>query len=204
MITAILIVVAYLLGSVSAAILICRAIGAPDPRTVGSGNPGATNVLRVAGKKAAAATLLGDALKGLLPVLAGRALGLELDALGAIGLAAFIGHLYPVFFEFQGGKGVATFIGAMLGIALPLGIFFIAIWLLVAKVGKLSSLAALAAAALTPLFAWLQGYPPLLVVLIVAMVVMLFWRHRSNIRKLIDGTESRIGTKSSTAAGDGE
>lgn len=199
MLTAILIVTAYLLGSVSAAILVCRAIGAPDPRTVGSGNPGATNVLRVAGKKAAAATLLGDALKGLVPVLLGRAVGLDVDALGAIGLAAFLGHLYPVFFEFQGGKGVATFIGAMLGIAPLIGLFFVGIWLLVAKVGKLSSLAALAAAALTPIFAWLQGYSTLLVLMIVAMVVMLFWRHRSNIRKLLDGTESRIGRKDDAA-----
>lgn len=199
MLTAILIVVAYLLGSVSAAILVCRAIGAPDPRTVGSGNPGATNVLRVAGKKAAAATLLGDALKGLVPVLVGRALGLDADALGAIGLAAFLGHLYPIFFEFQGGKGVATFIGAMLGIAPLLGLFFVGIWLLVAKVARLSSLAALAAAALTPVFAWLQGYSTLLVLMIVAMVVMLFWRHRSNIRKLLDGTESRIGNKAEAA-----
>jgi len=197
MTAAILIVVAYLLGSLSAAIIVCRAIGAPDPRTVGSGNPGATNVLRVAGKKAAAATLLGDTLKGLLPVLLGRALGLPIDALAAVGLAAFLGHLYPVFFQFQGGKGVATLIGALLGIAWPLGAFFVVVWFVVARLSRISSLAAITAAVLTPLYAWLRGYPALTVLAIMAMVVLLVWRHRSNIRKLIDGTESRIGGKSS-------
>jgi glycerol-3-phosphate acyltransferase PlsY len=198
MTSAILIVVAYLLGSLSAAIIVCRTIGAPDPRTVGSGNPGATNVLRVAGKKAAAATLLGDTLKGLLPVLLGRALGLPIDALAAVGLAAFLGHLYPVFFQFQGGKGVATLIGALLGIAWPLAAFFVVIWFVVARLSKVSSLAAITAAVLTPMYAWLRGYPALTVLAILAMVVLLVWRHRSNIRKLIDGTESRIGGKSST------
>jgi glycerol-3-phosphate acyltransferase PlsY len=198
MTAAILILVAYLLGSLSAAIIVCRAIGAPDPRTVGSGNPGATNVLRVAGKKAAAATLLGDMLKGLLPVLVGRALGLPIDALAAIGFAAFLGHLYPVFFQFQGGKGVATFIGALLGIAWPLAAFYVVIWFVVARLSKVSSLAAITAAALTPLYAWFRGYPALTVLAILTMAALLVWRHRSNIRKLIDGTESRIGSKSST------
>jgi glycerol-3-phosphate acyltransferase PlsY len=181
----------------SAAIIVCRVIGAPDPRTVGSGNPGATNVLRVAGRKAAAATLLGDSLKGLLPVLLGRALGLPIDALAAIGFAAFLGHLYPVFFQFQGGKGVATLIGALLGIAWPLAVFFVVIWFVVARLSRLSSLAAITAAVLTPLYAWFRGYPALTVLAILAMVLLLVWRHRSNIRKLIDGTESRIGGKSS-------
>jgi glycerol-3-phosphate acyltransferase PlsY len=188
------IVFAYLLGSISTAIIVCSAMGAPDPRTIGSGNPGATNVLRVAGKKAAAATLLGDALKGLLPVLLARALGLETEALAAVGLAAFVGHLYPVFFDFQGGKGVATFIGAVLGVAWPLGLLFMAVWLLVAKVSKLSSLASLTAAGLTPLVAWLSGYSPLFVILMLTMVVLIFWRHAANIQKIIDGTESRIGS----------
>jgi glycerol-3-phosphate acyltransferase PlsY len=122
-------------------------------------------------------------------------MGMPLETLGAVGLAAFLGHLFPVFFEFQGGKGVATFLGSLLGIAWPLGIFFIVIWLLVAKLSKLSSLAALTAAALTPLFAWSRGYPALLLIAIAAMVVMLFWRHRSNIRRLLDGTEVRVGAK---------
>lgn len=195
MLTALLIGFAYLLGSVSSAIVVCRAMGAPDPRTVGSGNPGATNVLRVAGKKAAAITLIGDAAKGFIPVVIGHGMGLPLDTLGAVGLAAFLGHLFPVFFEFQGGKGVATFIGSLLGIAWPLAIFFGVIWLLVAKLSGYSSLAALTAAALTPLFAWTRGYPALLLMAITAMVVMLFWRHRSNIRRLLDGTESRVGAK---------
>ena len=192
---ALLIFLSYLVGSLSAAIIVCRLIGAPDPRTVGSGNPGATNVLRVAGKKAAAATLIGDSVKGLLPVLVGRALGLEPGALAAIALAAFLGHLYPVFFQFEGGKGVATFIGALLGLAWPLGLAFIVVWLLVAKASKYSSLAALTAAALMPFFAWMTAHPSVYVATILVMVVLLFWRHRANIRKLIDGTEARIGSK---------
>jgi len=192
---ALLIFLSYLVGSLSAAIIVCRLIGAPDPRTVGSGNPGATNVLRVAGKKAAAATLIGDSVKGLLPVLVGRALDLEPGALAAIALAAFLGHLYPVFFQFEGGKGVATFIGALLGLAWPLGLAFIVAWLLVAKASKYSSLAALTAAALMPLFAWMTAHPSVYVATILVMVVLLFWRHRANIRKLIDGTEARIGSK---------
>jgi len=195
MMAALLIFLSYLVGSLSAAIIVCRLIGAPDPRTVGSGNPGATNVLRVAGKKAAATTLIGDAVKGLLPVLVGRALGLEPGALAAIALAAFLGHLYPVFFQFEGGKGVATFIGALLGLAWPLGLAFIVAWLLVAKASKYSSLAALTAAALMPFFAWMTAHPSVYVATILVMVVLLFWRHRANIRKLIDGTEARIGSK---------
>ena len=195
MMAALLIFLSYLVGSLSAAIIVCRLIGAPDPRTVGSGNPGATNVLRVAGKKAAAATLIGDSVKGLLPVLVGRALDLEPGALAAIALAAFLGHLYPVFFQFEGGKGVATFIGALLGLAWPLGLAFIVVWLLVAKASKYSSLAALTAAALMPFFAWMTAHPSVYVATILVMVVLLFWRHRANIRKLIDGTEARIGSK---------
>ncbi|MGQ0657135.1 MAG: glycerol-3-phosphate 1-O-acyltransferase PlsY [Chromatiales bacterium] len=202
MVPALLVLFSYLIGSLSTAIIVCRIVGAPDPRTVGSRNPGATNVLRVAGRKAAAATLLGDSLKGLLPVLVGRLMDLEPAALAAAGFAAFLGHLFPVFFRFQGGKGVATFIGVLLGLALPVGLFFIAVWLLVAKLVKISSLAALGAAFLAPFLTWLLGYPLTQLAVILAMVALLFWRHRANIRKLIDGTEPRIGASSSNISPD--
>ena len=190
-----LILGSYLIGSVSCAILVCRAIGAPDPRSNGSGNPGATNVLRVAGKKAAAATLIGDSLKGLLPVLIGRWLGVDDTVLALIGTAAFLGHLFPLFFGLRGGKGVATLIGVLLGLAWPLGLAFIAIWLLMAKVFRISSLAALIASVLMPLIGFFAGYPPAFLAAISAMVALLLWRHRSNIRNLLKGAESRIGSR---------
>ena len=186
------IAVGYLCGSISTAILVCRVIGAPDPRAAGSGNPGATNVLRVAGKGAAAATLIGDSLKGLLPVLLARALGADSLILGLTAGAAFLGHLYPVFFRFQGGKGVATFIGVLLGLAWPLGLSFIAVWLLMAAIFRISSLSALTAAAVTPALAWWWNYPLSCLFATTAMSALLYWRHRSNIRNLLAGTEDRI------------
>jgi len=149
-----LIVLAYLLGSISAAIITCKLMGLPDPRTVGSNNPGATNVLRHGGKKAAAITLLGDGLKGLIPVLLGKAFGLTETWLIIIGIAAFLGHLYPVFYQFKGGKGVATAIGVFLGVNIWGGLAFVATWLVMAKGFKISSLAALIATALSPVYFW--------------------------------------------------
>lgn len=192
---AILIVSAYLIGSISSAILVCRLIGAPDPRRAGSGNPGATNVLRVAGKYAAAVTLAGDMLKGLLPVLAGQVLGVSDPVLALIAVAAFLGHLYPVFFRFRGGKGVATLIGVLLALAWPLGIFFVAVWLTMARLFRISSLSALTAAVLTPFAAWALHYPPTVVAALAFMVMTLVYRHRSNIRGLLAGTEGRIGSR---------
>lgn len=146
---AILIVFAYLLGSISTAIITAKAMGLPDPRTAGSNNPGATNVLRIGGKKAAAITLLGDVLKGLIPVLIGRyVFKLDDSQLIWVGLAAFIGHLYPLYYGFKGGKGVATAIGVFLGLNPWAGLAFIATWLIMAKGFKISSLAALIATAL--------------------------------------------------------
>lgn len=145
---------AYLLGSLSTAIVVCRVIGATDPREAGSRNPGATNVLRIAGKGPAAVTLLGDSAKGLIPVLIGHALGLDATWLAAIALAAFLGHLYPVYYGFEGGKGVATFIGVTLALNPLLGASFVAIWLLVAVALRWSSLAALVATACMPLVSW--------------------------------------------------
>lgn len=183
---------AYLMGSLSAAIIVCKLMGLPDPRTEGSQNPGATNVLRFGGKKAAAITLAGDALKGLIPVMIGYAFQQTTANLGIIGFAAFLGHLYPVFFSFRGGKGVATAFGAIVGISWMVGLAVLATWLAMAKVFKISSLAALTAACLAPLYFWLiESNLPLLATSIV-MSVMLIFRHRSNIRNLLKGTEGTI------------
>lgn len=188
------IVLGYLAGSISTAILVCRAMGLPDPRSEGSRNPGATNVLRFGGKKAAAITLAGDFLKGLLPVLFARLAGLEEIGLALTALAAFLGHLYPVFFGFEGGKGVATAFGAILGLSWPVALVALAIWLFMAFVVRISSLSALTAAALTPLLGWWFSLPPAYNVAILAMVILLIWRHRSNIRNLLAGAEDKIGT----------
>ncbi len=183
----------YLLGSLSSAIITCRLMGLPDPRSGGSGNPGATNVLRIGGKKAAAITLAGDMLKGLVPVLAVKALGADISIQSAVAVAAFLGHLYPVFFGFRGGKGVATVLGVLLGLYWPVGLLTIASWLVIAKGFKISSLAALIAILLTPLYIlWLKPDEPALLVAVIFMGTLLFWRHRSNIRNLLRGEESSI------------
>jgi glycerol-3-phosphate acyltransferase PlsY len=187
-----LVAASYLLGSVSSAIIVCRLMGLPDPRTQGSNNPGATNVLRIGGKKAAAITLIGDSLKGLIPMLAGHLLSAGPTVLAATGLAAFLGHLYPVFFGFRGGKGVATALGVQLGLYWPIGVAVAAIWLFVAKVLKISSLSALISMALAPVMVWLFWPEPVLVGTQVLISAILFWRHRSNIRNLVSGTEDRI------------
>jgi len=181
---------AYLIGSISSAIIICRLMGLPDPREQGSGNPGATNVMRIGGKKAAAITLLGDSLKGLLPVYAANVLGLPAELVAATGLAAFIGHLYPVFFGFKGGKGVATSVGVLLGFSWLLGFAFMATWFLVYKLGKISSLSALVASTLSPVFAWFIVGDEAIVAASAVMTVFLLWRHKSNIQRLLAGEES--------------
>ncbi|GAB6066688.1 glycerol-3-phosphate 1-O-acyltransferase PlsY [Methylothermus subterraneus] len=182
----------YLLGSISSAVIVCRLWGLPDPRTAGSGNPGATNVLRMGSKPAAALTLLGDVLKGFLPVALARGLGAEPGVVAAAGLAAFLGHLYPVFFGFRGGKGVATALGVLSGIHWGLGLMLAGTWLAVAKLSKISSLSALTAAALAPLYAhWLLRTPAITAVAAV-MAGWLIVRHRDNIRRLLRGEEDRI------------
>jgi acyl phosphate:glycerol-3-phosphate acyltransferase len=188
-------VVAYLLGSISAAIITCKLMGLPDPRTEGSKNPGATNVLRIGNKKAAALTLFGDFLKGLIPVLIGRALEIEPQGLALIGMAAFLGHLYPVFFGFQGGKGVATAFGVILGLSWQVALAAILTWLIIAKVFKISSLAALIAAVLTPLYCWLLTPQIEFMIMLAILSLLLIWRHRSNIRNLLSGSEGKIGKK---------
>jgi acyl phosphate:glycerol-3-phosphate acyltransferase len=190
---ALLVAAAYLLGSVSSAILVCRLMGLPDPRTQGSNNPGATNVLRIGGRTAAAITLLGDSLKGLIPMVAGHLLGVGPAGLAVIGLAAVLGHLFPVFFGFRGGKGVATALGVQIGLWWPIGLTVAAIWLVAAKGLKISSLSALISMGLAPLVVWIYWPEPVLIGMQVMVTGILFWRHRSNIQNLLRGTEGRIG-----------
>lgn len=191
----VLIAAAYLLGSLSTAIVTSRVLGLPDPRTRGSGNPGATNVLRIGGRKAAAITLLGDMLKGLVAVLAGRLLGAGDAVVAAMGMAAFLGHLYPVFFGFMGGKGVATSLGVLLGISWLAGAAALATWLVTAAISRYSSLSALCAALLAPVWIALFTHSAPFLVMTIALSTLLVWRHRSNIRNLLDGAESKIGSK---------
>ncbi len=193
---------AYLLGSISSAIIVCRLMGLPDPRTQGSNNPGATNVLRIGGKKAAALTLFGDSIKGVLPMLVGHALDVSVTTLALTGLAAFLGHLYPLFFGFKGGKGVATALGVQFGLIVPLGLAVAGVWLFIAKGLKISSLAALVSMALAPLFVWLIWPAPELVIMQALMSLLLIWRHRSNIRNLLSGVETRIGSERGESSDD--
>ena len=187
-----LIVFAYLLGSLSSAIIVCKLMGLPDPRTEGSNNPGATNVLRIGGKKAAAITLLGDSLKGFVPVATANLMEVSALPLAAVCLAAFLGHLYPVFFGFKGGKGVATALGVQFGLGWLIGGTIGLIWLAMAKFSNISSLSALVSMALAPLVVWFFWPAPALVFMQILMTLILFWRHRSNIKQLFEGSEGRI------------
>ena len=185
----------YLLGSVSTAIITCKLMGLADPRTTGSNNPGATNVLRAGGKKAAAITLIGDMLKGLLPVLIAVLLEMPNEVIAATGLAAFLGHLYPLYYAFKGGKGVATILGVLLGTHWLLGTGTIGIWLGMAAVFRYSSLSALVAASGSPVLAWYIVQSPVITASVSIMAALLVWRHRSNIKKLLSGEEDKIGSK---------
>lgn len=189
----------YLLGSVSSAIIACKLMGLPDPRSQGSGNPGATNILRMAGKKLAIVVLIGDVLKGIIPVALAIVLGLSPDLLGWVVLATFLGHLYPVFFKFQGGKGVATAIGGIFILSWPLGLALILTWLLIVLIFRYSSLGAIVAAVLAPVYGyWLLmpgNYLP-----IVIMCIFLIYRHWKNIKNLLAGKEDKIGAKKSNVS----
>jgi glycerol-3-phosphate acyltransferase PlsY len=184
---------AYFIGSVSSAIVVSRLLGLQDPRKTGSGNPGATNVLRYGGKKAAIITLAGDILKGVIPVLAGHALHVSATVLALTMLLAFLGHLFPVFHGFRGGKGVATAFGALVALNGWVGLALVATWLVMAFLFRYSSLAGLTAAAAAPVYVWWLETDPVFLVATLPMALLLFWRHRSNIHKLIAGTETRIG-----------
>lgn len=185
----------YLLGSVSAAIITCKIMGIADPRTVGSNNPGATNVLRAGGKKAAIITLLGDMLKGLIPVLIAVSMGMSNEVIAATGVAAFLGHLFPLYYGFKGGKGVATILGVLIGTHWLLGLGTIGIWLTMALTFRYSSLSALTAASGSPVLAWFITQSQVITICVAFMAVLLFWRHKSNIKNLIAGKEDKIGSK---------
>ena len=202
------VVAAYLIGSLSFAVIVSRVMGLNDPRTYGSGNPGATNVLRSGSKAAAAVTLLLDAFKGWLPVVLvkwfGADFGLGDNTLALVALAAFLGHLYPVFFNFKGGKGVATALGVLLGISGWLGLATALTWLIVAVFFRYSSLAALIASIFAPVYyvlcsgiVWNAETP--ITAAIVIMAMLLIWRHRENIQRLMAGKESKLGAKKADA-----
>ena len=194
-----LIVLAYLLGSISSAVVVCKLMQLEDPRTQGSNNPGATNVLRLYGRKAAIPTLAGDVLKGVIPVLIGHALNAPDMILACIGLAAFTGHLFPVFFNFKGGKGVATLVGVLFGTCWILGLAFMGTWLLMALAFRYSSLASLTAATTTPIYTAFimssNGDSHWFIASNMLMAMLLFWRHTSNIKNLLNGEEDKIGAK---------
>ena len=191
------IIAAYLLGSIAFGILVSKAFGLPDPRTVGSGNIGATNVARSGKKSAAILTLLGDVLKGWLPVWLALRYDMLMWVVAYVGLAVFFGHLYPIYYKFKGGKGVATALGVMLALSPMLALAAVATWLVVFAISRYSSLAAISAAALTPVYAWFllsAAYKDYFIAVLV-MSVFLIWRHRSNIQKLLNGTEAGFGKK---------
>ncbi|RYF34784.1 MAG: glycerol-3-phosphate 1-O-acyltransferase PlsY [Comamonadaceae bacterium] len=198
------IVASYLVGSLSFAVIVSKVLGMDDPRSYGSKNPGATNVLRSGNKGAALATLLLDAIKGWLPVFLirhyGAAYGMGEGVAALAGLAAFLGHLYPVFFGFQGGKGVATAGGVLVGVAPLLGLATGVTWLIIAVFFRYSSLSSLVAAFFAPAYYLIGGniaWPldPIVLIALIVMSLMLVWRHRENIRRLVAGTESRLGSK---------
>lgn len=184
--------VGYLAGSISSAVVLSRVMGLPDPRAEGSGNPGATNVLRLGGKKAAAATLVFDIFKGFVPVAVAALISDSGWIVALTGFGAFLGHLWPVFFNFKGGKGVATALGVYLGFSMGLGVVAIAIWVFVAFASRFSSLGSLTAVTLAPIVASItpSGIAYLLACLGIAALV--YWRHRENIQRLTAGTESKI------------
>ena len=185
-------ITSYLAGSLSSAIIVCRVAGLPDPRTQGSGNPGATNVLRFGGKKIAAIVLLSDGLKGAIPVLFATYQGLTLFEICLVAFFTFLGHVYPVFFHFKGGKGVATYLGALIAVNYLAGLIFSLVWLLVAKVLKISSLAALIATALSPFYFYLI-IGDLKSTLIIGLIsLFIFYTHRGNIKRLINKEEDVI------------
>ena len=182
----------YLCGSLASAIIVCRVMKLPDPRTQGSGNPGATNVLRVGGKKAAALTLAGDVLKGVVPVLLAHVLTDSPAILSATAIAAVVGHMYPVFFQFKGGKGVATAFGAVAALVYPVALFMGAVWVLTALTTRYASLASIAAAVAAPFFALMFIQEPVYALALAVIAALLVYRHRGNIQRLRQGTESQI------------
>ena len=186
-------VLAYVIGSFSTAIITCKIMDIEDPRKTGSNNPGATNVLRHGGKKAAIITLFGDMLKGLIPVLVVSQLQLEPPVIALVGLFALLGHVFPVYYGFKGGKGVATYYGVILGMNWQVGLIALAIWLAVATLLKISSLSALASIFVTPFLIWYFSQSIELTAAVALMSIIVFWRHKKNIKSLLQGSEDKIG-----------
>lgn len=188
------IILAYLAGSINFAIIISKLAGLPDPRTQGSGNPGATNILRYGGKKLALLVIVGDTAKGLIPVVFARWIGVEHMALAWTAIAAVLGHMYPIFFRFQGGKGVATVFGAILGLSWLIGLLAFITWMLVAIIFRYSSLASLVTTIVVPLYIYCFSQRCfLLPIILVALIII--YRHRANIKRLVKGQEPKIGNK---------
>jgi len=194
------IIAAYLIGSISFAVVVSKLARLPDPHTYGSGNPGATNVLRSGNKLAALFTLVGDAAKGTFAVLLAEKLapqyGVNTEIVAAVAVAVFLGHLYPVFHRFRGGKGVATALGVLLALYVPLGLSVLLIWVTVFYFSRISSLAAITAAAMSPLLAIYFFSSAAMTGAVLSMALLLIWRHKANIRKLRDGSEARVGRRS--------
>ncbi len=186
------IILAYLFGSISTAILVCKIFSLPDPRTFGSQNPGATNVLRLGNKKAAILTLCGDVLKGFIPVYLCAYMQSHSLILALVAYAAFLGHLYPVFFHFKGGKGVATALGVISALSLKIALMLLITWLVIALGFRLSSLAALLSAFCAPVYFYLFSHQPIYWLLSIAISILLIWRHRTNIDNLLNKNETKI------------
>ena len=192
LINILLIFSAYLLGSVSAAIIVCKTLGLSDPRTGGSGNPGTTNVMRLYGKKAAFLTLVGDIFKGIIPVLLAKVIVNSEFIIAICGLAAFLGHIFPIYFKFEGGKGVATLIGILFATHWLLGVSYIITWILTALIFRYSSLAALIAALPIPIYSYFIEHNNQYTISFTVITIILFWRHRPNIYNLLNGKEDKI------------
>ena len=185
----------YLLGSISSAIIICKICNLPDPRTKGSGNPGATNVLRIGGRKVAAFVLIFDGLKGAIPVLLAHYFGLNVFELTIILLSAFLGHVFPIYYRFKGGKGVATYLGGLIGLNFFVGLTFSVIWLIVAKVMKVSSIAALTATLLSPIYFYFITTHNIRATMVIFLInLFIYFTHRENIRRIMNGEEGVIGS----------
>ncbi len=184
---------AYLVGSISSAILVCKTLGLSDPRDGGSGNPGTTNVMRLHGKKAAFLTLIGDIFKGIIPVLLAKVIVGSENLIALSGLAAFLGHIFPIYFKLEGGKGVATLIGILFATHWLLGIAYVITWILTAALFRYSSLAALVATLSAPLYAYFLVPNYQYIISFTVLTLILFWRHKSNIYNLLDGKEYKIG-----------
>ena len=194
-IQSLLVFIAYLLGSVNSAIIVSQVLNLPDPRTSGSGNPGATNILRTGNKSAAAITLLGDILKGFIPVFATKfIIGNEL-AIAMVCLAALLGHMFPIYYKFQGGKGVATTLGVLIGVNWLLSLVWILGWLTIAILFKYSSLAALVATILVLIISWYWNFNVWTFSMLIIITALIFWRHHANIINLINGNENKLGGK---------